>query len=366
MDTEAILERRRLRRRASFWRIAAFLILAVAVLTFATVASDFEFMSASAVGNRVADIRVDGFIETRPDAVALLKQAAEDDRVKAILVHIDSGGGVASGGEALYRAVRAASEEKPVVAVIDGIGASAAYMTAIAADHVIARESAITGSIGVIFQYAHFEELLAKIGAEYEEIKSAPIKGEPSLFHEPPPAAIEMIRALVDDSYDWFVGLVAERRNLSETEARRLSDGSVYTGRRALELRLIDAVGSDPEARAWLAAEKGVSEDLPVVLLEKRRIRTSPCSARVRSRVLRACSASRRKPRRSSRGDLRLTVSCRFGRLPPLAGRSLGGRSDQIGTDRAHFTAQPASFPAGRGAHRQRHSRGDRRRAVAR
>ena len=269
MDTEAILERRRLRRRASFWRIAAFLILAVAVLVFTVAAYDLDGMGTSAVGNRVADVRVDGFIETRPDAVALLNEAAEDNRVKAILLHIDSGGGVASGGEALYRAVRAASEEKPVVAVIDGIGASAAYLTALGADHIVARESAITGSIGVIFQYAHFEELLAKIGAEYEEIKSAPIKGEPSLFHEPPPAALEMIRELVDDSYDWFVGLVAERRNLSEAEARRLSDGSVYTGRRALELDLIDAVGGDPEARAWLASEKGISEDLPVVLLEK-------------------------------------------------------------------------------------------------
>jgi protease-4 len=269
MDTEAILERRRLRRRASFWRIAAFLILALAVLVFTVVAYDLDGMGTSATGNRVADIRVDGFIETRPDAVALLNQAAKDDRVKAILVHIDSGGGVASGGEALYRAVRAAAEEKPVVAVIDGIGASAAYMTALGADRIVARESAITGSIGVIFQYAHFEELLAKIGAEYEEIKSAPIKGEPSLFHEPPPEALEMIRALVDDSYDWFVGLVAERRNLSEAEARRLSDGSVYTGGRALDLKLIDAVGGDPEARAWLASEKGVSEDLPVVLLEK-------------------------------------------------------------------------------------------------
>jgi len=269
MDTEAILERRRLRRRASFWRVTAFLILAAAVLGIASVSSEFDGLAVSSVRGKIADIRVDGFIETRPAAVELLKEAAADDRIKAIILHIDSPGGVASGGEALYRAVRIASGTKPVVAVIDGVGASAAYMTAIAADHVIARESAITGSIGVIFQYAHFEELLAKIGAEYEEIKSAPIKGEPSLFHEPNPAAVEMIQALVDDSYDWFVGLVAERRNLSSAEARRLSDGSIYTGRRALELDLIDAVGSDPEARAWLADEKGISEDLPVELREK-------------------------------------------------------------------------------------------------
>jgi protease IV len=264
MDTEAIVERRRLRRRASFWRVAAFVILAAAVIGAAIAASDMEGLGGAGSRGQVAEIKVDGFIATRPAAVELIGSAAEANAVKAILLHIDSGGGAASGGEALYRAVRKASETKPVVAVIDGIGASAAYMTAIAADHVIARESAITGSIGVIFQYAHFEELLAKIGAEYEEVKSAPLKGEPSLFREPAPGAEDMMRAVVDDTYDWFVGLVAERRGIPEGEARRLSDGSIYTGRQALRLKLIDAVGSDPEARAWLAAEKGVPGDLPV------------------------------------------------------------------------------------------------------
>ena len=264
MDMEATLERRRLRRRASFWRVAAFVMLLVAVIAVIGVASDLDGIDPTASRGHVAEVRVSGFIDTRPGAVEVLESAAKSNAVKAILVHIDSGGGAASGGEALYRAVRAASERKPVVAVIDGVGASAAYLTAIAADHIVARESAITGSIGVIFQYAHFEELLAKIGAEYEEIKSAPLKGEPSIFREPHPDAERMIGDVVDDTYDWFVSLVAERRGLSPAEARRLSDGSIYTGRQAERLRLIDAVGGAAEARAWLAAEKGVSEDLRV------------------------------------------------------------------------------------------------------
>ena len=264
MDTETILERRRLRRRASFWRFAAFVVLVLAVLAVAGLASDFDRLPALAGRGQVAEIRLDGFIETRPETVEVIEKAAEDDSVEAILLHIDSGGGVASGGEALYRAIRDASEEKPVVAVIDGIGASGAYMAAIAADHIVAAESAITGSIGVIFQYGHFEELIAKIGAEYEEVRSGPLKGEPSLFREPSPGAEEMIRSVVDDSYDWFVGLVAERRNLPPQEARRISDGSIYTGRQALALKLVDELGGAEEARAWLAAEKGVSEDLPV------------------------------------------------------------------------------------------------------
>ena len=263
MDTETILERRRLRRRASFWRVSAFAIFAVAAIAGFGITSDLDGLEPGLRG-QIAEIRVDGFIETRPEAVELIEAATKSKAVKAILLHIDSPGGAASGGEALYRAVRKATAEKPVVAVIDGLGASAAYMTAIAADHIVARESAVTGSIGVIFQYGHFEELLGKIGAEYEEVKSAPLKGEPSLFRDTHPAAVKMLQAVVDDSYDWFVGLVAERRNLPPAEARRLSDGSIYTGGQAFRLKLVDAIGDEEEARVWLTAEKGISRDLPV------------------------------------------------------------------------------------------------------
>lgn len=260
MDTEAILERRRLRRRASFWRVAALVILAAAIIVAVSYAWDIDGLEGE---GQVAEIKIDGFIATRPDAVDLIDKAAAKSSVKAIVLNINSGGGAASGGEALYRAIRRATEKKPVVAVIDGVGASAAYMAAIAADRVVARETAITGSIGVIFQFAHFEELLNKIGAQYEEIKSAPLKGEPSLFEAPSPAAEAMVKSVVDDTYDWFVGLVAERRNLPAARARGLADGSIFTGRQAVANGLIDAVGGTKEARAWLASAKGVSEELP-------------------------------------------------------------------------------------------------------
>lgn len=260
MDTEAILERRRLRRRASFWRVTAIVILAGAILVAALTAMDKLDVDGR---GQVAEIKIDGFIGTRPDAVELIEDAAKASSVKAIMLRVNSGGGAASGGEALYRAIRAAAKKKPVIAVIEGVGASAAYMAAIAADRVLARETAVTGSIGVIFQYAHFEELLQKVGAKYEEIKSAPLKGEPSLFDAPAPGAEAMVKAVVDDTFDWFVGIVAERRNLPPATARRLADGSIFTGRQALERALIDAVGDTKEARAWLASARGVPEDVP-------------------------------------------------------------------------------------------------------
>jgi len=264
METEAILERRRLRRRASFWRVTAIVIFVVAVLVAVSRFTGDTLNIESLEGRgQVAEIKIDGFIGTRPAALDVIDRAKEAGAVKAIVLHINSGGGAASGGEALYRAIRQASEKKPVVAVIDGLGASAAYMAAIGADRVVARETAITGSIGVIFQYAHFEELLKKVGAQYEEVKSAPLKGEPSIFSPPAPGAEAMVKSVVDDTFDWFVNLVAERRGMPQPTARRLADGSIFTGRQALGNGLIDAVGDEEEARAWLASARGVPRDLP-------------------------------------------------------------------------------------------------------
>ena len=269
MDLDSVLDRRRLRRRASFWRFAAFVLLALGLigLLYATTGLGVD---GPGLRSQVARIDVDGFIDTRPEAVEQIRNAAKADNVRAIMLRINSPGGAATGGEALYRAVREAGEAKPVVAVIDGLGTSAAYMAAVAADHIVARESAITGSIGVLFQFAHFGELLEKIGAEYTEIRSRPLKGEPSLFREPSAEAVAMLEAVVDDTHRWFVGLVAERRGFQPAEARDIADGRVYTGRQALELELVDALGSEEQARAWLAEERGISTDLPAVDWKRR------------------------------------------------------------------------------------------------
>lgn len=259
MQPEAAIERRRLRRKLTFWRVAA------AVVAILAVVLAFPSNTKLAGGDRVARISVDGFISTNPDAADDLDRAAKDKGVKAILVRIDSPGGSAAGGEALYQAVRDAAAVKPVVAVIDGLGASAAYMTAIAADRVIARESAITGSIGVIFQYANATDFLDRLGISIDTVKSAPLKAEPSPFSKTDPRAVAMLRSVVDDTYEWFVGLVADRRKLDPATARNLADGRIVTGRQAAELGLVDEVGGEDEARAWLAAEKDISLDVRTV-----------------------------------------------------------------------------------------------------
>jgi protease IV len=267
MDAEVILDRRRLRRKTTFWRVIAFMLGIAALL------AGFAALSGGSLlprGNHVARISVDGFIPTRPDAVELIRKAAKTASVKAIVVKINSPGGAASGGEILYKSVLEAAEDKPIVAVIDGLGTSAAYMTALGADHIVARESAITGSIGVIFQFGHFETLMEKIGVEYEEVKSRPLKGQPSPFAEPSDEALAMLQSVVNETYDWFVGIVIERRGMDRAKAYSLADGSIYTGRRALAEKLIDEIGDEDEALAWLTKERGVAEDLPVSEWRKR------------------------------------------------------------------------------------------------
>jgi len=180
-------------------------------------------------------------------------------------VAIDSPGGSTTGGEELYDGIRAIADKKPVVATMGTLAASAGYMTAIAADHIVAERTTITGSIGVLFQYGNVGKLMQTLGVEVKTLKSAPLKAEPSPFTYPEqPGAAAMIQKLVDDTYAWFVDIVAERRKLDRSVALALADGSVYSGRQALTLKLVDEIGGQDQAVAWIESQ-GVAKDLPVL-----------------------------------------------------------------------------------------------------
>ena len=260
MDQYGIADRRRLRRKLTFWRLGVFGLLVLAVFVYG-----YGHRGAGGMaGPHVARISVSGLITDDRDLVKRLDRIAKSDQAKALIVEINSPGGTTYGGEEVYRAVRRVAAVKPVVSEIRTLGASAAYMVAAAGDHLIASQTSIVGSIGVLFQYPQFSELLDKVGVSVNEIKSAPLKAEPSPFHPASDAAKAMINSMIQDSYHWFVDLVATRRGFDHEKAMKLADGSVFTGRQALGNGLIDELGSDAEARKWLAT-KGVSADLPVI-----------------------------------------------------------------------------------------------------
>jgi protease-4 len=265
MDGSTIADRRRLRRKLGFWRIAAALLLvALGLALYWFVADDID-----RGGPQVAHITISGLITDDDELLERLKKIEENDQVKGVIVSISSPGGTTYGGEKIFKAIRAISTKKPVVSDIRTLAASAGYMIATAGDTIIAGESSITGSIGVIFQYPQIQPLLDKLGISLQEIKSSPLKAEPSPFHNTSEEAKAMINNMVQDSYAWFVDLVADRRKMPRDQVLKLADGTIYTGRQALEVKLIDQLGGDTEIREYLA-KRDVSKDLPVIDWDKK------------------------------------------------------------------------------------------------
>lgn len=259
MDQSAITDRRQLRRKLTFWRVAAILIALLAIFAAAAVR-----WPGGGTGDHIARVSISGIIQDDKELLERLDRIAGNDRAKALVVTISSPGGTTYGGEVLFKALRKVAEKKPVVSDVRTLAASAGYMIATAGDTIIAGESSITGSIGVLFQYPQMKELMDKIGVSLEEIKSAPLKAEPSPFHPASEEAKTMIRAMVMDSYDWFVDLVAERRKLPRAEVLRLADGSIFTGRQALKAKLVDTLGGPEAIRTYLDGRK-VPADLPFI-----------------------------------------------------------------------------------------------------
>ncbi|WP_237154338.1 signal peptide peptidase SppA [Oryzibacter oryziterrae] len=264
LDADLMVDRRRTRRKLVFWRAAAFVVAALAVVVIALLNGGDELAGRNR--QHIARISVQGMILSDAKVNAMLKELAEQDEVKGVIVAIDSPGGSTVGGEELYDGIRKIAARKPVVATMGTLAASAGYMTAIAADHIVAERSTITGSIGVLFQYGNAGRLLQTLGIEVKTLKSAPLKAEPSPFTYPEqPGAAAMIQRLIDDTYAWFVDIVAERRKLDRAEALKLADGSVYSGRQALTLKLVDEIGGEDAAIAWLEQQKDMPKDLPVL-----------------------------------------------------------------------------------------------------
>ena len=262
MTADQIVDRRRLRRKLAFWRVIGFLAVIV-VIAVAIVAFAGSGAAPLLTQPQIARVTVSGFIAESRAETEMLDRLAKNPAVKGVVVAIDSTGGATTGGEALYEGLRKLAAAKPTVATIGTFGASAAYMAAIATDHIVARRTSITGSIGVIFQFPEISALLDKIGVNVEDIKSAPLKAEPSPFKPASPEATAVIQGIVADSFSWFVDIVAERRNLPRDQALTLADGRIYTGQQALGVKLIDEIGGEEAAIAWLGT-KGVDSKLPV------------------------------------------------------------------------------------------------------
>jgi len=263
LDSDVIVDRRRIRRKLTFWRVATVLIVAAAVVGGAFVFTGDRAALTGRPGGSIARITIEGLIRSSRQRVEALDRLAGSN-AKAVIVHLNSPGGTVAGSEELYHSLMRLKAKKPMVVVVDGMAASGGYIAAMASDRIVAQQSALIGSIGVIFQYPNFSELLKTVGIAVESIKSSPLKASPNGFEPTSPEARAAVAAVVMDSYDWFRNLVRERRQLDPALLARVSDGRVFTGRQALELKLIDALGDEQAAIDWLAKEKNIDPKTPV------------------------------------------------------------------------------------------------------
>ena len=260
-ETETVLDRRRLRRRLSVWR-------ALAVIAGLVAFGLAVFASAEGVGlggKQIARVSVEGFISENRDQLKLLKQLAENKQVAAVILFINSPGGTTTGGEALFTAIRELAQSKPVVGQMGTVAASAAYIAGLATDYIVARGNTVTGSVGVIFQWPDVSQLLDKLGVKMNEIKSGPLKANPSPFQPVDEAGKATAEQMVAESQRWFLGLVASRRGIDTASVAGLEQGRVYSGREAAANKLIDQIGGEPEAVKYLEEKRGVPKGLKVV-----------------------------------------------------------------------------------------------------
>ena len=262
LDSDVIVDRRRIRRKLTFWRVVAALVTIAAVVIVGVIATPGGRNTLTTSGS-IARVHIDGLIRSDNDRVEALERL-ENTRAAAIVVHINSPGGTTAGSEQLYDALTRLKAKKPLVVVVEGLAASGGYITAIAADHIVAQQTSLVGSIGVLFQFPNFTDLLKTVGVKVEEVKSSPLKAAPNGFEPTSPEARAALDSLVKDSYAWFRDLVKSRRGMDDALLDKVADGRVFTGRQAVDLKLVDQLGDEKTAVAWLVAQKGIKSDLPV------------------------------------------------------------------------------------------------------
>jgi len=264
LDADTIVDRRRMRRKLTFWRVFATIVVICAVVAVgAALRVPGTGVLTGQPSGSIARVTITGLIRGDQERVQALERLGKS-RARAVIVHINSPGGTTAGSEQLHDSLMRLKEQKPLVVVVDGLAASGGYIAALAADHIVALETSLVGSIGVLFQYPNFTDLLKTLGVKVEEIKSSPLKAAPNGFEPTSPEARAAIEAVVSDSYSWFKGMVKARRQLDDEMLQRVADGRVFTGRQGLSLKLVDELGDERAAIAWLAKEKNIDPKTPV------------------------------------------------------------------------------------------------------
>jgi protease-4 len=261
-EVDTLIDRRRLRRRLGLWRALA---IAGIVVTLFVLAAAGDKLSDAFGTKQIARVSIEGTILENREQLEMLKKVGEAEHVKALLVFVNSPGGTTTGGEALFLALRDIAKKKPVVAQFGTVAASAGYIVGLGADYIVSRANTITGSVGVLVQWPEVTQLLDKIGVKVNEIKSGDLKAVPSPFQPLDEKGQEVTKSMIDEGFRWFLSLVESRRKIRPEQIPGLSQGRVFTGREAVQLKLVDAIGGEDEAVAWLRKAHNIDKSLKII-----------------------------------------------------------------------------------------------------
>ena len=263
LDWQILEENKKKWYRKGIWRgILISIILAITISLF------LNFNNLSSNFSHIARISINGVIFDNSETIEIIDNLAKNDNVKSVIVRINSPGGSVVGSESLYVAINSLSQKKPVISLMGEIATSGGYIVALASNYILARKNTLTGSIGVIVENQNFSELSEKIGVSIDTTKSGKIKGGQNPLSPSDPLVKINNQKLVNYSFDWFISIIKKNRDINQSVIELVSDGRTLTGGMAMDLGLIDGIGSEKEALKYLEKKYPDFKGLPIIDIE--------------------------------------------------------------------------------------------------
>ncbi len=259
VSAEAILARLKYLSSLRKWKITAYILALILVLSFYV-----NMVEKTPSKSYVARVEINGVILEDLERDAKFAEIKKNDEIKAVILHINSPGGGLVGAENIYEVFKDISSTKPVVVTMGTVAASAAYYIALAGEQIFARKGTLTGSIGVILQTVEVTELAEKLGIKLLNFKSSPFKAMPNPMEKMTAETNQYLQETIEDNYRIFYELVKERRKIADSELKKIANGRIYTGTQSVKNKLIDAIGGEKEALEWLSKNKNIESDIKV------------------------------------------------------------------------------------------------------
>ena len=221
--------------------------------------------------SKIGVVLIEGVIADSREIIEQIDELNDDDGIRAVVLRINSPGGGVAASQEIYRAVRKLQTKKKVIVSMGSVAASGGYLIAAAADRIVANPGTVTGSISAVMHFADVQELMKKVGVRSSVIKSGKFKDIGSPVRDMTAEEKQLIQGIVDDIYDQFVRTIAEDRKIPLEQVQSLADGRIFSGRQALQLKLVDELGSLEDAVLLAGRLAGIEGKPAVVYAEKKK-----------------------------------------------------------------------------------------------